>query len=89
MIDRGMVTAWLAVACLAPSPHNNQPWLVRAAPDGVIMQLDLQQIPVLGPDLVQFVALGAFISFAGFCGCARDREAKLGLGSPTVACLRA
>ena len=25
------------------------------------------------------VALGAFMSFAGFCGSARDREAKLGL----------
>lgn len=66
MIDRGMVTAWLAVACLAPSPHNNQPWLARAAPDGVILRLDLQQLPVLGPDRVQFIALGAFIENLGY-----------------------
>ena len=25
MIDPRMITAWLQVACLAPSPHNNQP----------------------------------------------------------------
>ena len=66
MIDRGMITAWLAVACLAPSPHNNQPWLARAAPDGVILQLDLQQLPALGPDRVQFIALGAFIENLGY-----------------------
>jgi hypothetical protein len=66
MTDQGMITAWLAVACLAPSPHNNQPWLARAAPDGVILRLDPQQLPALGPDRVQFIALGAFIENLGY-----------------------
>lgn len=61
MIDREMITAWLAVACLAPSPHNNQPWLARATPDGIIVRLDPRQLPALGPDRVQFIGLGAFI----------------------------
>jgi hypothetical protein len=66
MIDQGMLTAWLAVACLAPSPHNNQPWLARATPDGMILRLDPQQLPALGPDRVQFIALGAFIENLGY-----------------------
>ncbi len=70
MIDQGMITAWLAVACLAPSPHNNQPWLARAAPDGVILRLDPQQLPALGPDRVQFIALGAFIENLGYAAAA-------------------
>jgi nitroreductase len=61
MIDREMMARWLEVACLAPSPHNNQPWEVRAVPDGVILRLDQQLLPLLGPDRVQFIALGAFI----------------------------
>ena len=70
MIDRGMITAWLPVACLAPSPHNNQPWLARAAPDGVILRLDARQLPALGPDRVQFIALGAFIENLGYAAAA-------------------
>ncbi len=70
MIDREMITAWLAVACLAPSPHNNQPWLARAVPDGVILRLDPQQLPALGPDRVQFIALGAFIENLGYAAAA-------------------
>jgi hypothetical protein len=70
MIDRGMITAWLQVACLAPSPHNNQPWLARAGPDGVILRLDPQQLPALGPDRVQFIALGAFIENLGYAAAA-------------------
>ena len=61
MIDREMITTWLAAGCPAPSPHNNQPWLARVAPDGVILRLDPRQLPALGPDRVQFIALGAFI----------------------------
>jgi hypothetical protein len=61
MIDRGMIATWLAAACLAPSPHNNQPWAARAAPDGIILRLDHRLLPLLGPDRVQFIALGAFI----------------------------
>lgn len=61
MIDRELIATWLEVACLAPSPHNNQPWAARAAPDGIILQLDHQLLPLLGPDRVQFIALGAFI----------------------------
>ena len=61
MIDREMIATWLEVACLAPSPHNNQPWVARAAPDGMILRLDPQLLPLLGPDRVQFIALGAFI----------------------------
>ena len=70
MIEREMITAWLAVAALAPSPHNNQPWLARAAPDGVIVRLDPQQLPALGPDRVQFIALGAFIENLGYAAAA-------------------
>ena len=66
MIDQGMITAWLAVACLAPSPHNNQPWLARIVPDGVILRLDPHQLPALGPDRVQFIALGAFVENLGY-----------------------
>jgi hypothetical protein len=66
MIDQDMITAWLAVACLAPSPHNNQPWLARTGPDGLIVRLDPRQLPALGPDRVQFIALGAFIENLGF-----------------------
>jgi hypothetical protein len=61
MIDREMIATWLEVACLAPSPHNNQPWVARAEPDGMILRLDPQLLPLLGPDRVQFIALGAFI----------------------------
>src|SRR5262245_56011967 len=61
MIDREMIVTWLEVACLAPSPHNNQPWLARAAADDMILRLDHQLLPLLGPDRVQFIALGAFI----------------------------
>jgi hypothetical protein len=66
MIDREMIATWLEVACLAPSPHNNQPWVARAAPDGVILRLDHQLLPLLGPDRVQFIALGAFIENMSF-----------------------
>ena len=66
MIDREMITRWLAVGCLAPSPHNNQPWRARVAPDGVILRLDPGQLPALGPDRVQFIALGAFIENLGY-----------------------
>ena len=31
MTDRAMLASWLAVAGLAPSPHNNQPWLAGHA----------------------------------------------------------
>ena len=61
MIDREMIATWLEVACLAPSPHNNQPWVARAVPDGMVLRLDHQLLPLLGPDRVQFIALGAFI----------------------------
>ena len=70
MIDPNMITAWLQVACLAPSPHNNQPWLARAAPDGMVLRLDPQQLPALGPDRVQFIALGAFIENLGYAAAA-------------------
>jgi hypothetical protein len=70
MIDRGMISAWLAVACLAPSPHNNQPWLARAGPDGVVVRLDARQLPALGPDRVQFIALGAFIENLAYAAAA-------------------
>ena len=66
MIDREMIATWLEVACLAPSPHNNQPWVARAAPDGIILRLDHQLLPLLGPDRVQFIALGAFIENMSF-----------------------
>lgn len=61
MIDRGLIDSWLEVGCLAPSPHNNQPWAVRIDADGVILRLDHQLVPLLGPDRLQFMALGAFI----------------------------
>ena len=70
MIDRDTIIAWLAVACLAPSPHNNQPWLARAAPDGVTVRLDARQLPALGPDRVQFIALGAFIENLAYAAAA-------------------
>ena len=31
MIDQEMITSWLEVGCLAPSPHNNQPWAARVS----------------------------------------------------------
>jgi hypothetical protein len=33
--DRGLITAWLETACLAPSPHNNQPWAASVSPASV------------------------------------------------------
>jgi nitroreductase len=66
MIDREMIVTWLEVASLAPSPHNNQPWVARVAPDGIILRLDDQLLPLLGPDRVQFIALGAFIENMSF-----------------------
>ena len=70
MIDREMIATWLEVACLAPSPHNNQPWVARTAPDGIILRLDHQLLPLLGPDRVQFIALGAFIENMSFAAAA-------------------
>ena len=83
MIDRAMLTAWLAVAGLAPSPHNNQPWLARATPDGLALRLDHRQLPALGPDRVQFIALGAFIENLGYAAAADGYRLAVG-GLPTV-----
>jgi len=83
MIDRALLTSWLAVARLAPSPHNNQPWLARATPDGVILRLDDEQLPLLGPDRVQFLALGAFIENLGYAAAADGYRLTVG-GLPIV-----
>ena len=70
MIGREQLTAWLEVACLAPSPHNNQPWAARPEPNGVLVRLDRRLLPPLGPDRVQFMALGAFIENLGYAAAA-------------------
>jgi len=83
MTGRAMLASWLAVAGLAPSPHNNQPWLARATPDGLGLRLDHQQLPALGPDRVQFIALGAFIENLGYAAAADGYRLAVG-GLPTV-----
>jgi len=70
VIDRELIASWLEVACLAPSPHNNQPWTARANFDGVSLQLDQQLVPLLGPDRLQFMALGAFIENMSYAAAA-------------------
>jgi hypothetical protein len=74
MIDRGLIASWLEVACLAPSPHNNQPWAARVNSDGVSLWLDHQLVPSLGPDRLQFMALGAFIENMSYAAAARGYE---------------
>ena len=74
MIDRGLIGSWLEIACLAPSPHNNQPWAARVSADGVRLRLDDQLLPLLGPDRPQFMALGAFIENMGYAAAADGYE---------------
>jgi hypothetical protein len=69
-----VITRWLETGCLAPSPHNNQPWAVRIAPDGVTLALDERLLPRLGPDRVQFLALGAFIENVSYAAAADGYE---------------
>jgi nitroreductase len=61
MINPNIIESWLEVACRAPSPHNNQPWAARIEPSGVTLRLDKNLIPSLGPDRLQFAAMGAFV----------------------------
>jgi hypothetical protein len=72
-----VITRWLETGCLAPSPHNNQPWAVRITPDGVTLGLDQRLLPRLGPDRVQFLALGAFIENLGYAAAADGYELTL------------
>ena len=83
MIDAGTLAAWLEIACLAPSPHNNQPWTARLRPDGVLVRLDPRLLPPLGPDRVQFMALGAFIENMSYAAAAAGYQLTVG-ELPTV-----
>jgi hypothetical protein len=83
VIDAGTLAAWLEIACLAPSPHNNQPWTARLRPDGVLVGLDPRLLPPLGPDRVQFMALGAFIENMSYPAAAAGYELTVG-ELPTV-----
>jgi hypothetical protein len=70
MTGPDVITRWLETGCLAPSPHNNQPWAVRITPDGVTLGLDQRLLPPLGPDRMQFLALGAFIENLSYAAAA-------------------
>jgi hypothetical protein len=70
MTGRNVTTRWVETGGLAPSPHNNQPWAVRITPDGVTLGLDPRLLPRLGPDRVQFLALGAFIENLSYAAAA-------------------
>jgi hypothetical protein len=72
-----MIRSWVALGCLAPSPHNNQPWLVSIENKNLWVRLDPRYLPALGPDRLQFMALGAFIENVAYAAAADGFEMRL------------
>jgi len=87
VINRALITSWLEVGCLAPSPHNNQPWKARISSAGVSLWLDHELVPLLGPYRLQFIALGAFIENMSYAAAVDGYE--LTVDEPSVVPRRA
>jgi hypothetical protein len=78
MISGDLIQSWSALGCLAPSPHNNQPWSASTDGETLIVSLDDRYLPPLGPDRLQFLALGAFVENVAIAAAADGFAAAVG-----------